>query len=214
MRVQFDAAGTILISKLLSSFIRQDAALVWRKGWIVTTREHHVPVAQPAEATVSEAVRWRFESSQEHQILWFARVRKPAKRVGSNPTVWRFDFSHEHHAAVAQPAEADGLNPFQCRIVACLRHQPDARLAQRQSVPLTPGRSGFRDPQRVPMSASLAQRQSARPTCERRQDRPLQDAPAFAASQLRLGRPPVVKAAAPKRKQRGQHRQTGPSSSG
>jgi hypothetical protein len=61
----------------------------------------------------------------------FARVRKSAKRVGSNPTVWRFDFSREHQlfprsAAVAQLAEAAGLNPVQCRIVACLRHQSPA----------------------------------------------------------------------------------------
>jgi hypothetical protein len=94
-----------------------------------------------------------------------ARVRKPAKRVGSNPTVWRFDFSREHQllqrsAAVAQLAEAAGLNPVQCRIVACLRHQLPAlpvgegseqrRLAQRKSVGPTNRRSRYRNSQRLP----------------------------------------------------------------
>jgi hypothetical protein len=99
----------------------------------------------------------------------FARVRKSAKRVGSNPTVWRFDFSREHQflrsAAVAQLAEAAGLNPVQCRIVACLRHQLPAlplasgidkrRLAQRKSVGPTNRRSRYRNSQRLPIKQTL-----------------------------------------------------------
>lgn len=116
-----------------------------------------------------------FESPEAHQ----SRARSPtAETAASNPAKCAFESRRAYHAAIAQLAEADGLNPFQCRIVACLRHH--ARLAQRQSVPFTPGRSGFQNPQRVPIHASLVQRQNACPTRKRSGVQFTDDAPMVA----------------------------------
>jgi hypothetical protein len=46
-----------------------------------------------------------------------------AETAASNPAKSEFKSRDVHHAAVAQLAEADDLNPSQCRIVACRRHQ-------------------------------------------------------------------------------------------
>jgi hypothetical protein len=114
-----------------------------------------VPVAQSAEALPSEGRRWGFESSSGHhpksglaQTRLFGDSTSPAST------------GFLRSAAVAQLAEAAGLNPVQCRIVACLRHQlpalPDCggcrqwRLAQRKSVGPTNRRSRYRNSQRLP----------------------------------------------------------------
>ena len=140
--VQILATAPIICS--LSSFGR---APPWYGGggWIETISEHHEPVVQPAETTASEAVRWEFESPRAYQ---FARVVQRQRQRFQKSYRWMFESSREHHAVVAQSAEANGLNPFQCRIVACLRHH--GRLAQRKSVGPTNRRARFRNSQRLP----------------------------------------------------------------
>ena len=83
-----------------------------------------------------------------------------AETADSKPAQWVFESPREHHAAVAQSAEAAGLNPVQCRIVACLRHR---RLAQRKSVGPTNRRSRYRNSQRLPDRMRLTRRTRARP---------------------------------------------------
>ena len=46
-----------------------------------------------------------------------------AEAAASNPVQSAFKSPDVHHALVPQLAEGEGLNPFQCRIVACLGHQ-------------------------------------------------------------------------------------------
>jgi hypothetical protein len=89
--------------------------------------------SNPAETAASKPARWRFESSHGHQIhrLVAFSCGKPVSTPGSSPRAGFF--GRMLHAAVSQLAEEDGLNPFQCRIVACLRHQSRSLSSADQS---------------------------------------------------------------------------------
>ena len=90
-------------------------------GWIEATMQHHLrPTSPTAEAMRLERIKSGFKSPVGYHFACVVqRQRQQPQKLFSGCS----NHPTGTIALVAQLAEADGLNPFQCRIEACLGHQ-------------------------------------------------------------------------------------------
>ena len=195
MRVRDDAAGT---NFSFDQAGRRSSSLAEHRAGIA-----EVPGSSPGDGSIFGFSRaWRNSADAPRSDRGAARhgcSTHPARTkslhacpgCGAARRVRSHDLSTRWARCTADPGPRCGARAARNRGPASARQREErrsardtqlARLAQRQSIPLTPGRSGFRHPQRAPIIAPVAQRQSAGPTCRRPEDRSLAGVPITQAS--------------------------------
>ena len=189
---------------MLAPFFALLAHLAERRFGTAESADRSRGRAPRATSPTAETMRLeRIQSEFESPVAYhFARVAQRQRQRLQTPLSACSNHAARTNAAVAQPAEARGLNPLQVRDrgpPAVPIHAPCSRplrqMGRHRSY--TPTSTVF-DPRKG--YGSLAQRQSARPTCERRQDHPLQDPPLQSLSS-------IAERAADNRDTAGQNRQ-------